>query len=126
MPQPNAGKSPSRPTFPASPRPYKGGLAATLFPLLPSCANSCTEITLSPPAPCSGRRESAPPSTARYTAVVALWYSRELSLVVLLVRNHLGRAEDVRPSFNCSSMSWKPGRVRRAPWPGVSALQLSV
>jgi hypothetical protein len=46
--------------------------------------------------------------------------------VVPLVCNHLGRAEDVRPSFNCLPKSWKPGRVRHAPWPGASALQLSV
>jgi hypothetical protein len=39
----------------------------------------------------------------------------ELRLVVPLVRNHLGRAEDVRPFLNCSSTPWSPGRsvVRR-------------
>ena len=39
----------------------------------------------------------------------------ELRLVVPLVRNHLGRAEDVRPFLNCSPTPWSPGRsaVRR-------------
>jgi hypothetical protein len=103
-----------------------GGLATTLFPLIPSCA-IC--------APKSHRRRQRRVRGGerahhhRPCATLQSWpygTSRELSLVVPLVCNHLGRAEDVRPSFNCSPKSWKPGRVRHAPWPGASALQLSV
>jgi hypothetical protein len=90
---------------------YQRALGSSQPPQTLSLAPSC-QLQLWTARGGKARRHRRP------SATLQPWPSgttRELRLVVPLVRNHLGRAVDVRPFLNFSPTLWNPGRsaVRR-------------